>query len=110
MAEGGGDPLPPEADHSALSARKGAAGKPELPRRRSGAAKSGWVEGANRHLNYLAESIDVNAGGFPETDVPSSRGEKPGVRRSGRSSPRPGKPATWRRAAVCRELPSKGNR
>jgi len=75
VTEGGGDPLPPEADHSALSARKGAAGKPELPRRRSGAAKSGWVEGANRHLNYLAESIDVNAGGCPETEPSRPGGE-----------------------------------
>ena len=77
----------------------GAIGQPDLPYRRLGAAKSGWVEVINRHLNYLVESVNVNAGGCPETEVPSSRGEKPGQRRSRHSSRRPGKPATGRRAA-----------
>jgi hypothetical protein len=53
----------------------------------------------NRHLNYLTESVYLNAGGCPETDVPSSREEKPGQRRSRHSSRRSGKPATGRRAA-----------
>jgi len=52
---------------------------------------------ANRRLNSFAESIVVNVGGCPETDVPSSRGEKHGQRRRRHSSPRLGKPATWRR-------------
>src|SRR5262249_50716105 len=53
-------------------------------------------------LNNLAESTDVNAGGRPETDVPSSRGEKPGRRRRCHSSRRPGEPATRRRAPGAR--------
>jgi hypothetical protein len=52
----------------------------------------------------------MNVRGSPETEVPSSRGGKPGERRSGHSSPGSGKPATWRRAAVCREFPRRGNR
>src|SRR5262249_37800998 len=35
---------------------------------------------------------------------------KPGGRRSRRSSRRPGEPATGRRAAACRDLPSSGSR
>src|SRR5215471_14834175 len=54
----------------------------------------------NGHLNFLAESIDVNVGGCPETDVPSSREEKHGQRRCLHSSRRSGKPATCRREAV----------
>ena len=30
---------------------------------------------ANRHLNYLAESIGVNVGGYPATEPSSSGGE-----------------------------------
>jgi hypothetical protein len=58
----------------------------------------------NRHLNHPVESNHMNAGGCPETDVPSSRGEKPGQRRSRHSSRRLGKPVTGRRAAVRRDF------
>src|SRR4051812_29787187 len=97
VTEGEGRPLPPETGPSALPVRKGAAGKPGLPCRRSGAAESGWVGEDNRHLNDLAESIDMNAGGCPETE-PSRPGGETGQRRSRRSSRRPGEPATGRRA------------
>jgi len=53
----------------------------------------------NRHLNSLTEFNNVNVGDCPETDVPSSREEKQGQRRSLQSSQRPGKPATGRREA-----------
>src|SRR5262245_24007429 len=58
-----------------------------------------WLGQVKAHrLNDLAESVDVNVGGCPETDGPSSRGGKPGQRRRCHSSRRPGKPATGRRA------------
>ena len=92
-------PPPPETSGFALLDLTGATGQPDLPCCRLGTAESGWVVRKNRHLNYLVESVNVNAGGCPETEVPSSRGEKPGQRRSRPSSRRPGKPATGRRAA-----------
>jgi hypothetical protein len=36
-----------------------------------------WLP-CNRHLNSFAESDIMNVGGYPETDVPSSREEKHG--------------------------------
>jgi hypothetical protein len=69
-------------------------------------AESGLGPARHRRLNDFAESVVMNVRGSPETDVPSSQEEKPGERRSGHSSRRSGKPATGRRAAVCREFPS----
>jgi len=54
----------------------------------------------NRRLPSFAESTHMNVGGCPATDVPSSREEKHGQRRSLHSSQRPEKPTTWRRKAV----------
>jgi hypothetical protein len=93
-----------ESGHRSIPDTKDTAGKPDLPCRRSGAAKSGWVVASNRHLNYPAESVYVNAGGCPETDVLSSRGEKPGQRRNHHSSQRSGEPATRRRVVVRRNF------
>jgi hypothetical protein len=73
-------------------------------------AKSGWGRKGNHRLNDLAESTCMNRRGCPETDLASSRPEKPGQRRSRHSSRRLGKPATRRRAAVCQKLLSRGNR
>src|SRR5205807_10074315 len=70
--------------------QEGRDGPPTLPRPRSGAAKSGWVVWANRRLNSSVEPTIVNVGGRPETDVPSSREEKPGRRRRCPRSRRPG--------------------
>src|SRR5262245_46840366 len=69
-----------------------------------------WLGQVKTHrLNDLAESVDVNVGGCPETDGPSSRGGKPGQRRRCHSSRRSGKPATGRRAPgdrhATRQLP-----
>jgi hypothetical protein len=89
-------PRAPEAGYQPLPARKGPATYLlKLPVFGSREERLGQL--GTHHLNDLAESIGVNAGGRPETDVPSSRGAKPGRRRRPHSSRRPGKPATGRR-------------
>jgi hypothetical protein len=64
----------------------------------------------NCHLNYLVEFIIVNVGGLQRNAKASSSANVRCQRRSGHSSPRLGKPATWRRAAVCWDFLSKRNR
>jgi hypothetical protein len=73
------------------------------------AATSGLGRHGNHRLNDFAESSTMNVRGSPETEA-SDQPVKPGERRSGHSSPRLGEPATRRRAAVCWEFRSKGNR
>jgi len=66
---------------------------------RSGFRRERLGSVGNRRLKCTAESIHMNTGGHPETNVPSSRGEKHGWRRCRHSTRGPGKPATWGRAA-----------
>ena len=66
------------------------------PRRAVGSVKT-------HHLNDLAESICMNAGGCCETEA-SDRPVKPQQRRSRHSSRRSGKPAAGRRAAGAKRL------
>src|SRR5262245_44231241 len=90
--------MPPETGHRILPVTKGSAGHLfNLPKLRSPEEGLGCLD--NRHLNGLIESSIMNVRGCPETDVPSSRGEKPGQRRYRHSSRRSGEPATGRRAA-----------
>jgi len=93
-----------------ISSRNDCNGPPALSHCRSGFPKEGLGLRDNHRLNRSVESTCVNVRGFPETDVPSSRGEKPGKRRSGHSSRRAGKPFTGRRATACWESRCKGNR
>ena len=58
----------------------------------------------NRRLNHSAESINMNVRGCPETDVPSSREEKPGQRRRSHTSRGTGKPSTGRRGPEAHQL------
>src|SRR5215472_17547086 len=95
---------PPESGDPELPDTKGAADGPENTLPPAGSREERLGCSANRHLNYLAESIHLNTGGCPETDVPSSRGEKHGQRRSHHSSRRSGEPITGRRVAVCRDF------
>src|SRR5215212_8497009 len=80
----------------------GTGGPPELPRRRFGVPQRADRVADNRRLNGPAESAARNVRVPSETEA-SDRPVKPEGRRSRHSSPRPGEPATRRRAAVCRE-------
>ena len=72
-------------------------------------AKSGLGHTANRHLPYLAASIFVNVGGH---NRPLRKAVFRGLlwRRRPHSSPRVGKPPTWRRGPVRRDSNANGNR
>lgn len=61
----------------------------------------------NRHLSYLAEFIFVNVGDSQQNEKVSRSTNVCCECRSDHSSQRLGKPATRRRVAVCRNLPSK---
>jgi hypothetical protein len=69
----------------------------------SGAAESGMGWLGNHRLNSPAESTVMNVRGPLDTEA-SSRPVKRKGRRSRHSSRKPGKPATGRRAAVCRNV------
>ena len=55
--EGHGSIMLPYPPYAGVIRMQGPAGKPDVPRCRSGAAESGWVGSDNRHLNHFAESI-----------------------------------------------------
>jgi hypothetical protein len=64
-------------------------------------AKSGLGFADNRHLNYFAESINMNVGDSQQNGNERRSSEVCCESRSRHSSRRLGKPATGRRTAVC---------
>src|SRR5262245_23276842 len=96
------DSGPPPASVGSDSPGREPAGHLIYPAGRFGIPRRADRVAANRRLNDPAESATRNVRVPPETEA-SDRPVKPGGRRSRHSSPRPGKPATRRRAAVRRE-------
>src|SRR5262245_18739104 len=96
------DSGPPPASVGSDSPGREPAGHLISPAGRFGIPQRADRVAANRRLNDPAESATRNVRVPPETEA-SDRPVKPGGRRSRPSSPRPGKPATRRRAAVRRE-------